>query len=340
MRFRTAFLLTLLLVPGAAAQDEASLLRTVESAGLHGGLCVQVGGHATASADLADSGRFLVDVLLSDTASVALARTAQSGKARYGLLTVSSLETPARLPYTDNLVNLLILSRRPADGPPLREVRRVLSPTGLLLADSGAVTREELTQDGFEKIRKSPRGLIARNPRNDKMDEWTHARHSASGNAVSKDTEVAPPRRIRWVAAAQSEVAGMVSSGGRNFYSAALARDGFNGLRLWNRDLVRPSAKGKFELRRLSRGTPPPVATEKYMFAVTGKKLHALDAATGRTVRVYEGAGEPNILLHDSGLIITADARGVRALDVESAEVRWAVEATDARNVVVGDGFA
>jgi hypothetical protein len=42
---------------------------------------------------------------------------------------------------------------------------------------------------------------------------------SADGNAVSQDTLVGPPDRVTWVAAATSEVDGMVTAGGRKFSS-------------------------------------------------------------------------------------------------------------------------
>ena len=71
------------------------------------------------------------------------------------------------------------------------------------------------------------------------MDVWSHPRHAADGNAVSSDTLVGPPERVRWIAAATSEVEGMVTAGGRNFYGGILARDSFNGLRLWHRDLAK-----------------------------------------------------------------------------------------------------
>ena len=87
---------------------------------------------------------------------------------------------------------------------------------------------------GFEAScsREERIGLIARKPWPKNMDSWTHSRHGASGNAVSLDTAVGPPERVRWVAAAMEEVEGLVSDEGRNFYGGVLARDSFNGLRL------------------------------------------------------------------------------------------------------------
>ena len=46
----------------------------------------------------------------------------------------------------------------------------------------------------------------ARKPWPKEMDEWSHPRHGADGNAVSCDTLVAPPERVRWIAAATRDL--------------------------------------------------------------------------------------------------------------------------------------
>ena len=58
--------------------------------------------------------------------------------------------------------------------------------------------------------------VVARKPWPDSMDEWTHPRHSAAGNAVTRDTVVGPPRRVRWLAGPWTEVANLVTADGRN----------------------------------------------------------------------------------------------------------------------------
>ena len=73
---------------------------------------------------------------------------------------------------------------------------------------AGAGVKEaQLKAAGFEAIsRAKDGGLIASKPWPGNMDTWTHSRHGASGNAVSLDTAVGPPKRVRWVAAAMEEV--------------------------------------------------------------------------------------------------------------------------------------
>ena len=48
---------------------------------------------------------------------------------------------------------------------------------------------------------------------------------------------VGPPRRVRWVAGPPQEISNMVTAGGRSFFAGVLARDAFNGLRLWEQTL-------------------------------------------------------------------------------------------------------
>ena len=179
--------------------------------------------------------------------------------------------------------------------------------------------------------------LAATKPWPAEMDEWSHSRHSAAGNAVSADVQVGPPRRVRWVVGAESEVAGLVTSGGRNYYAGTLARDSFNGLRLWNRDLVQPGAQGPFQMKSLPATMPTPVAAGGTLFAVSQGKLLALDGARGETVREYPAAGQPQLLLHDRGLLMVADATSVKALDADSGSLRWTFSASAPRHLVSGD---
>ena len=158
------------------------------------------------------------------------------------------------------------------------------------------------------------------------MDSWTHPRHAADGNAVSHDRLVGPPRRVRWVVGAPREDSHLVTSAGRNFYGEALARDGFNGLRLWQRPL---EPGGRFAA---------PVAAGELLFAVSEKKLVAVDAATGKTLREYPEAGTPGDLLHLEGTLVAVDGGSVRALDAGTGRLRWKHEAPGPRYAVAGDG--
>jgi outer membrane protein assembly factor BamB len=309
--------------------------------GISGGLCVQVGAEDVETvAGLALSGHFLVQVLDADPQRVQEARRRFQASGIYGLFSVDQMSDGSKLPYTENLVNLLLVKGPDDEQVPPREAYRVLCPDGTVTYAPGQATAEQLTAAGFVDVRKSnpPGGsLLGRKPRPAGMDEWTHPRHSASGNAVSHDTLVAPPRRVRWVVGAQAEVPGMVTAAGRTFYGGVLARDGFNGLRLWHRDVIGPPSADGFTMKKLEPHNVPPVADGDRVYVVENKKLRALDAATGDVIREYPDAGEPLTVLSHKGTLIVATRDGVRALDTESAQLKWSCALSAPRYMVAGD---
>ncbi|HID21577.1 MAG TPA: hypothetical protein EYP14_04165, partial [Planctomycetaceae bacterium] len=326
------------------ADDTTLWLKTVQSAGAPSGLCVQLGAREVAGpAALARSGRFLVQVLERDRSAREASRKSLEGSGLYGLVSVDEWREADRLPYTENLIDLLIVTDPAAKALSGKEILRVLCPNGVVMAAPQTLGKRALQSAGFADIQSlrvaGTTWTAARKPWPSEMDEWTHPRHSASGNAVSRDLLVGPPRRVRWVVNAPDEVRGLVTAKGRNIYGAALARNGFNGLRLWARDLIRPATKGSFVLRNLPRGMPYPIIVGDRVYAVAKDTLVALDASTGRTVQSYPDAGHPRELLCDGGLLIVADAMSVRALEAESGRLVWTVRIANPRNVVAGDGY-
>lgn len=307
---------------------------------LDGGLVVQLGASdTTLAAGLSLSGHYVIEVLDVDFAKVAAAREALRSNARYGLASAQLLTAKEHLPYSENLVNALIVVE---SAMPLAEVLRVLTPGGVVIGDQATLKREQLQAAGFEKIvTKEEIGRIsARKPWPDNMDNWSHPRHAADGNAVSGDTAIGPPDRVRWVAAATSEVEGLVSAGGRNFYGGILARDSFNGLRLWHRDLGRRENEtnaSRFKLPRLSRDRARPIAADKYLFAVSGGAMVALDATTGELVREFPDVTNPREILNEGDTVVATYENGVAAFSVETGELMWDYPASGARNVVAGE---
>ena len=322
----------------AAAVQADSGEQILEALGIHGGLCVQVGAEDVDGAgELAASGRYLIHVLDADQQIVDRARKSLQATGLYGLVSVDRLPGEGKLPYTEDLVNLIFVTDQPAAQISLKEIHRVLCPSGVLVIGAEKAKREQLETAGFAEIElggDASEWWVARKPRPEQMDEWTHPRHSAAGNPASTDTLVAPPRRVRWVVGAESEVRGMVTSSGRNFYAGVLARDSFNGLRLWHRDIVAPGSDS-FSMKNLR--TSPPVAGGDRLFVVEQKKLLALDASSGEVVQEYASAGEPKEVIFDRGTLIVATKDSVRAIYADSADVRWQVSLSDPRDVVAGD---
>jgi len=257
---------------GADTAEEKLAEEILRSSGVKGGLCVHLGvtdGRLTA--ELAAGDRFLVHGLAADASTSERARVYLRSRGVYGKVSVER-GSFRKLPYAEDLVNLLVVDDLPAllaKGLQAKEVLRVLVPGGVAvlgtpdrakfpaavlrawLAASGVVNPELIGLDGVwaRVVKPRPKGL----------DEWTHWRHGVDGNIVSNDTVVDLPRRLQWMAdptwarshVVQSGPRAMVSSGGRLFciYDAAprglagpmqlklTARDAFNGLLLWEHEV-------------------------------------------------------------------------------------------------------
>ncbi|HEC01946.1 MAG TPA: class I SAM-dependent methyltransferase, partial [Phycisphaerales bacterium] len=171
-----------------------------------GGLVVHIGcGNGRLTAALRAGDGFLVHGLDRDETRVALARKYIQSAGEYGPVSIDQL-TGERLPYVDNLVNLVVSEN--LDGISVDEVMRVLAPGGKAYIKAGGSWKSKVK------------------PRPDQIDEWTHAMYDATNNAVSNDSIVGPPKQIQWVAGPQwarshdhlSSISGAVSSGGRIFY--------------------------------------------------------------------------------------------------------------------------
>lgn len=299
-----------------------------------GGLVVQLGAEdLQLPAALSRTGAHLIQVLETDAKRVIAAQKELTASGFYGLVSVEHVAGFAKLPYTENLVNYIIVSHA---GAPAREIFRVLTPGGtLVVTRKGIMNQAELKFAGFASVIESDGALTARKPRPVEMDEWSHSRHAANGNAVSQDTAVGPPARVRWVAGATEEVEGVVTAGGRNFYGGVLARDSFNGLRLWHRDLGKAERNiAIFRLPLLATNQARPVASARYVIAVEKGRLVALDALTGEIARTFTDISQPRELLICGGTVVACDTKAIAAFDVESAKLLWRQESAGIRNIV------
>ncbi len=292
---RLAPFLAAALAGGAQEAPEARQARDLlAQAGLRGGFVVHLGaGDGALTAALRAGESFQVHGLDRDAAGVDRARRTVRERGLYGPVAVDRL-VGTSLPYIDNLVNLVVAEDLLGIAPD--EVTRVLAPRGVAL----------VKRDGaWTKTAKAwPAGI----------DEWTHYFHDAGGNAVAHDTVVGPPRRLQWLGSPRwsrhhdrmASMSALVTAGGRLFLIqdegsrvsillppkwTLLARDAFNGTVLWKRPIEKwqshlwPLKSGPTQLaRRL-------VASGDRVYVTLGydAPLSALDAATGETVRAYEG---------------------------------------------------
>lgn len=331
-------------LPAIAAEKE----NPATLAKIHGGAVVQLGAGDTATAnELAKTGRYIIQLVDSDAAAINKAQATFHKNAVYGVAAAETLADFSHLPYTENFINLVIAAS--TDAQP-KEIFRVLVPDGaIVVPHPGALNKVNLEDAGFTGIKEVPspneagkNWIIAHKPWPDNMGHWTHPRHDSNGNAVSPDTAVGEPRRIRWVAGHSGrEVEGMVSDDGRNFYGNTLTRDSFNGFRLWHRNLALAEDKmdpASFEMKGLNANSARPVATKKYLFAVAfpTKNLAAIDAETGEIVRSFPEIKNPKELVQHKGTVVATAQEGIYAFSAETGDLLWKKESSSPRTLVAG----
>lgn len=272
-----------------------------------GGLIVHVGcGTGQLTAALRAQEKSVVQGLDTDAGHVKEARQLIRSQGQYGPVTIDVFNGE-HLPYTDNLVNLLVVSKR--YGLTEYEMMRVLAPGGAAYF-----------VDAKECIQKPwPR----------EIDEWTHYLHGPDNNAVAHDTVVGPPRHMQWVAGPEwsrnhhklCSISAIVTAQGRMFSIvdespaanirlpgqwSLVAQDAFNGIQLWKKPL---SSWAWHEIR--FRSGPPQiprllVASGERVYLPLGlnEPVSVLDAVSGETLQTYAQTGGAEEILYVDGILL------------------------------------
>ncbi len=360
--FRGILCITVLALAASSAWAATSGEAIPAAAGVRGGLVVHLGcGDGKLTASLRANDRYLVQGLEADPADVAAARAHVRSLGLYGDVSVRPWQGE-RLPYGDNLVNLVVASGAPHAAP--EEIARVLAPHGATLVTAGGPMEEAIR--GSELLAAAPTDLEGWTkyvkPVPDDIDQWTHYLHDAGNNAVADDGRVGPPRHLQWKSGPMwcrshefaSSVQALISADGRLIgvidegiigqprgvpaIWTLLARDAFNGVLLWRRpcDRIHPhalvAARDRVYVTLKSRGP-----------------LSILDAATGETLHTCDQTGRVDeIAFCDDRLILSTQLPGeggkpgphVAAADPDDGHLLWskAVKSVAHNTLVVGDG--
>jgi outer membrane protein assembly factor BamB len=305
----------------ASSSKSREAKQILDDSGVKGGFIVHIncgGGRLTAA--LCANNSYMVHGLDANPKNIKWARKHIKSLNLYGRVSVEQFKGN-RLPYTDNLVNLIV-SERPTEFPK-DEIMRVLAPNGVAL------------------IKKGRKWAKMVKPRPADIDEWTHYMHDAGGNPVAHDSVIGPPRHLQWVGSPRwsrhhdhmASVSAVVSSAGRIFYIidegpkasiqlppkwSLVARDAFNGTILWKRPIsswnthLWPLKSGPAQLpRRL-------VAIGDCVYVTLGldAPLVVLDAATGKTIRTYEDTkATEEVIVSDGVLFLLATDSPVKWKD-------------------------
>ncbi len=284
----------------------------LDGLGLEGGLVVHVGCGAPPAGEewltaVLRRNRCVVQGLDRSAENVAAARTHLLREGVYGNISVRRYDGRG-LPYNDNLVNVMVVEE---NEPVAREeILRALVPGGK------ALVRKNETWTEWVK------------PVPDDLDGWGHAVYDATGNAVSNDGAVGPPRHLQWFAPPRfgrhhehmSSVSTVVTAGGRLFTIIdegspvsillpsrwkLIARDAYNGALLWKRPIEQwhcryfPMKHGPSVLGHRV------VATEDVVYVTLGREapITALDARTGKTLREYAPTANTHEFVLDGGVL-------------------------------------
>lgn len=352
VRFTVLAILTMSSYFAAAATHETSPAELLRSVGVTGGLVVHVNvGDGRLTGALRLSNAFVVHGIDPGPAQVQTAREYLRHAGLYGSVSVE-LWQGTRLPYAEDLVNAVIVSRGPATLPD-REILRVLAPGG------GALIEDDKAPTGWRVLRK---------PRPDDIDEWTHYLHGPGNNAVARDARVAPPNALQWDAPPKfsrshehdTSMPAMVTAGGRVFYIVdegppgitderldekwfLIARDAFNGVELWRCPMPEwgwrqwdPERSGGDWSAKDNLRIHLPVTLARRLVAVGDRvfvtlgyqaPVSVIDAATGIILRTCNQSENTQEILFPEGrlllLVRTATQQRLLCSDPDSGAILW-----------------
>lgn len=311
MRLTIVGTVLLALSLGTSAWAEPRAEDILKACGVRGGLIVQIGcGDGNLTASLGAGRSLVVQGLDTDPANVEKAqRHIQS--LRLGGRVSADVFDGRRLPYVDNLVNLVVADDLGEVAMP--EVMRVLRPGGVAyVKQDGTWTR---------KVKPWPA----------EIDDWTHYLHDSRGTSVSQDRVAGHPGGLRWTggpfwARSHEHTASMtalVSAAGRIFYvmdegpvasiqlppaTFLTARDAFNGAVLWKRPL-RDWCNPLYPLKSGPGWIPRRLVAVKdrvYVAQGVGQNLLCLDAVTGKVACEYPETATTFEVLVSDGIVFAA----------------------------------
>lgn len=337
-------LLTVLLTSVMAANCwSENAEEIIKDSGVPGGICLVLGDKSGDTAVEAGKNRqFTVQALCAKSDTLGETRKSIQRAGLYGKVS-ASIFNGKQLPYTDNLINLVIVADRECKVEK-DEIIRVLAPGGIAFIQGN-------------KIEK---------PWPEEIDQWTHFLHGPNGNPVANDTTVGPPKHYQWQSGpkwAQSHETDtnfrcLITSNGRLYYLVNMAptslagpqsppdkwalqsRDAFNGTMLWSH----PVKEWGWRQWKPTWFTPRPGVIPLNLdkrIAANGDKLYftlgyrapvsELDGKTGKVLRTFKGTERSSeVLCTGDSLVLTVmdKEKGaiVKRLDLETGKIIWSSE--------------
>ena len=340
MRYQSVLAACLILSVRATAGVSTSDI--VQQSGIKGGIVVHLGcGDGRETADLLPGNSYLVHGLDTSSDNVAKARAYLRAKNLYGPVSVAQYDGKT-LPYGDNIVNLIVADR--LGDVSTEEALRVLAPLGAMVVGGKTTVK----------------------PWPENIDDWPQYLNKADNNAVAKDSVAGPPRLLQWVDhpvwcrshMAIPTMASVVTGSGRlftiedaappdnPFLPAAfqiVARDAFNGKRLWTRKMARwESVTMYIKCQPLQQQRRLAVVDDTlYCTLELEGPLSALDAATGRVLKVYQNTSPVQEVAYDQGILFlnVGDRFPSAGYNIVKLKGKPFVEGADPAQPFYGGGF-
>jgi outer membrane protein assembly factor BamB len=345
------------------AADTQSLTQEIVQSTKPGiNLCVYVGGaEPEIAASLAKSGGFLVHTLSPDAAVVENVRKHIQTNNLHGQVSAEVMNL-AKLPYSDNLVNLIVvddLASLLKANFSVKEALRVLCPNGIIFfrqSTTASITEADLKREvgslgEVNVVNQNGIGAKIKKFRPATMDEWTHRGYDANHTSVSLEKSLKPPTGVRWIAGPywpiarhyQRGISAVISANGRNFYvgnASAMnynrnvfefendfiltARDSFNGLLLWEISLQNKYSSGNVMASTVEQSLANVlVAVGDRVYTVVNGDVVALDASNGKVVLSYEKGTLPESLTCYKQKLIVSGGETIRVYQTDTGKKLW-----------------
>ena len=324
----TLCIFSVILFQGCKKDSPSAQAKNIlEKSGIQGGLVVHVNcGDGMLTETLKAGESYLVQGLDPSIENVQKARQYITSKQEYGPISVIHL-TGNRLPYKDNLVNLIVaedLGDISKD-----EAMRVLAPNGVLMTKGFF---------GWSKTVKPKPGTT---------DEWNQYLYNAGGNPVSQDDTIGPIRNYQWIGSPRwgrhhdttASMSALVSANGRIFYildegptesielpsdNYLVARDAYNGTILWKKSI--PEWQNHFFSLKSGPAYLPrrlvAIGDRVYVTLGINAPLSELDAATGKVLRTFTDTEQTSEVIYSDNTLFLAIGRP------EKTEKRYAPKIT------------
>jgi len=257
--------------------------QVLSASGIDGGFCVVVGTFdGNLEAGLTDGGRVLVQGLALNESLALTARKNLYQKGLYPLASVVYVKSAVKLPYTDNVVNLLVadLDALGSKAPSMEEIDRVLGYGG-----TAYIKKFGIWEKHYIPIPQD-------------INQYTHWKDDSTLSSFQNDHRVGIPNQVRWIGAPDIYFHNEERNGIRSFESERVAggtwtgtvgggtwaRDAFSGVLLWREDYLGLESK-------YVSGSSSWAMNQKYLFGYSGRigeGLVAYNIRTGKVEKKYQ----------------------------------------------------